>query len=139
MRLLGVDLGRKRIGLAVMPLELGVASPRSNLEASGTLRKDAEAIFARARHEEADAIVVGLPLNDDGSESPGARISRMLGQHLTELGADVIYQDERMTSMEAESAMREAGLKMAAQRKAVDGEAACLILERYAQGVQSGA
>lgn len=139
MRMLGVDLGRKRIGLAVMPLELGIASPRSNLDASGTLRKDAESIFARARQEEADAIVIGLPLNDDGSEGSGARISRMLGQHLTDLGATVIFQDERMTSQEAENVMRQAGLKVAAQRKAVDGEAACLILERYAQGVQSGA
>lgn len=139
MRLLGVDMGRKRIGLAVMPLELGIASPRSNLVASGTLRKDAEAIVNRAQQEQADAIVVGLPLNDDGSEGPGARISRMLGQHITDLGGTVIYQDERMTSQEAETAMRDAGLKVAAQRKAVDGEAACLILERYAHGVQSGA
>jgi putative holliday junction resolvase len=133
MRALGVDLGRARIGLACAEREAGVASPRRPLAASGTLRTDARAIAEAAKREEAAVVVVGLAL-DSGGETAMSRAARRLGSELEALGWRVEFVDESMTSQSAESDMAEAGLTAAQRRKAVDGEAACRILERWMSG-----
>lgn len=132
MRLLGVDFGRKRIGLAVGVTEAGIASPRMRLEATGTLERDAAAIAAKAKSEEADAVVVGVPLLDnppDGGRQQ--RICRMLAESLESRGLKVYTVDEAMTTVEAESLLRDAGLSAAKRGARRDGEAAARILERF--------
>jgi len=126
-----VDFGSKRIGLAVGESGFGVASPRPSLPASGTLAADARAICAEAERQGAEAIVVGLPLAEDGSDTRMARVCRQLADRLRELGWNVHLADERLTSVEAERAMRGAGLKGAETRRRKDGEAAARILERF--------
>jgi len=131
MRVLGVDFGFARIGLATGDSDMGVFSPRPALKASGALKKDAEAILVKARQEEAEAVVVGLPLDEQG----GGRMARICGQlaeHLRSLGTTVYEVDEAMTSVSAHASMMEAGLKASERRKRVDGEAAVRILERWA-------
>lgn len=115
-----------------------VASPRPALSASGTLAKDASALVAWARQEEAQALVIGLPLQADGSDTRMSRVIRKLGEILAkELPVHTV--DEFNTSHEAETAMVDAGLSGSQRRKASDGEAACRILERYfEQGQVSG-
>ena len=130
MRALAVDFGGKRIGIAVGESGPSVATSRPNLEASGTLAKDAQAIVALAAREGADVIVVGLPMDADG-ETKMSRVCRRLGEGIAALGARVAYIDEAYTSDEAERDMVEAGLKGSERRKRSDGEAACRILERY--------
>jgi putative Holliday junction resolvase len=128
-RILGVDFGGKRIGLAVGEAEFGIFSPRPALAASGTLRVDAAAILAKAKEEEASMIVVGIPEFEADS-----RMSRVIGKLVDELrglGASVETVDEAFTSVAAHQTMLEAGMKGSARRKAVDGNAACLILERW--------
>ncbi len=126
-----MDFGSKRIGLAVGESGFGVASPKPSLAASGALAADARAIAAEAERHGAEAIVVGLPLAEDGSDTKMARVCRQLAERLRELGWSVHLADERMTSVEAESTMRGAGLKGAETRKRKDGEAAARILDRF--------
>ena len=139
MRLLGIDFGFKRIGLAVGETEIGIVTPRPAITASGTLKTDAQTIAALAKKEEIDQVVLGLPL--DGSEEGGkmARICRMLAGHLTDCGLNVQLVDESFTSVEAEAELRQTDLTAAQRRKQRDGLAACQILERFLDGASTTA
>ena len=137
MRLLGVDFGMARIGLAVGESEHDLATPRPPLAASGKLKTDAAAIAAIAKKEQAETVVVGLPIEEDGEEGKMARIARLLAGHIQDLGFKVALVDERMTSVEAESGLRRMDLKASERRKLRDGEAASLILERFMQGQET--
>lgn len=130
MRVVGIDLGKARIGVAVAETEPFVVSPRPALAATGTLARDADAVSVLARREEAGTVVVGLPL-EDGVEGRMARVMRLFGGLLTERGLVVAYADETLTSVAAQSSLSEAGLKGSQVRRAKDSEAACLILERW--------
>lgn len=130
MRALAVDFGGKRIGVAVGESQHGVVSARQNIEASGTLSKDANTIAQLATKEQAELVVVGLPLDADG-ETKMSRICRKFGQCIEECGQTVRYIDESFTSASAELDMLDAGLKGSERRKKSDGEAACRILERF--------
>jgi putative holliday junction resolvase len=130
MRALAVDFGGRRIGIAVGESDMGIVSPRPNLEASGTLKKDAEAILVLAKKEEADAVVVGIPLIE-GEETKMSRICRQLARHIEEQGMPVHQIDEAMTSVQAESHLFDGNLRASQRRKLRDGEAARLILERF--------
>lgn len=130
MRLLGIDFGGRHIGVAVAETDHKIATPRKNLVASGTLAKDAQAILQIFKKEEADRLVLGLPLDQNG-ETKMSKVCRLLGTQLEALGVAVSYVDESMTSQEAESLMLSAGLKGSQIRKSVDGEAACRILQRF--------
>ena len=127
---MAVDFGGAKIGLAVGDTSTGVASPRPNLAASGTLATDARAIDAKARSEEAQLVILGLPLDASG-ETKMSRVCRQLGALVAGHGLTVDYVDESLTSHGAETDMLAAGLKGSQRRKLVDGEAACRILERY--------
>lgn len=129
MRLLGVDFGSKRIGIAVGDREHRVASPRPNLNTAGALDRDAESIAALARREEADAIVVGIPYEADGVAGRMARVCESLATRIEQRGWTVYRVDESLTSVTAERSMAE--LKGSVRRKKKDAEAACLILERF--------
>jgi putative Holliday junction resolvase len=134
MRLLGIDFGFKRIGVAVAETEVGIVTPRAPFEASGALKRDAEAITLLAKREEVDAVVLGLPIEESGEEGRMARICRTLADHIAGNGIVVHLVDESMTSVQADGALRQDGLKASQRRKLRDGEAAALILERYLDG-----
>ena len=129
MRLLGIDFGRSRIGIAVVDSEFGVTTARPFLTASGTLAKDAISIVEIAKREEAVNVVFGLPSDDPNDKA--AKIIRRLASLVEERGLAVEFMNESMTSFESEAAMLESGLKGSERRARVDGESACRILERY--------
>lgn len=134
MRVVAVDFGSKRIGLAVGDSDLRLASPLETLAASGSLQRDARAIDEVARREEAGALVVGLPLDERGESTAMSRVCAQLAERLEELKWTVHTQDESMSSIQAE-----AGLvydKASQRRRRRDAAAACVILERFfdAQG-----
>ncbi len=131
MRLVGVDFGRKRIGLAVMETDARVPTPRGTIPAVGTLAKDAVAIHNFAASEHADAIVLGVPQPFEGQDDRMARVCRMLADHLRGLGATVHLVDEAFTSIAAEEQLRNTGLTAGKRKELRDAEAACQILERY--------
>lgn len=130
MRLLGIDFGFARIGLAVTDDAVGLPSALPAIAASGKLKVDAGTIATVAKRQEADAVVLGLPL-EGGEEGKMARVMRQLGGHLQAAGLVVEYVDETLTSVEAEAALRGTDMKASQRKHRRDGEAACLILERY--------
>lgn len=136
MRVLAVDLGAARIGVAIGELEFKIASPKPALAASGTLQRDAEAIVQLAKTEAAHCVVVGLPLGASGDETRMSRVCRQLGEKIEAMGWRVAYVNEAMTSVEAEQVLRESDRTAAARRKVRDGEAACRILDRFFHEVE---
>ncbi len=133
MRVLAIDFGGKRIGVAVGETDHKVATPRPQIEATGTLRLDASNIFALAMKEETTTVIIGTPMNGD-EETKMSRICRMLGAEIEKLGGTVEYVDESLTSVQAEEALKNQQWTAATVKKHLDSEAACQILERYFGG-----
>ena len=133
MRVLGVDFGGRRIGIAVGETDHKIATPRPQIEATGTLRLDAANIVAIASKEEAERIIIGTPVVGT-EETKMSRICRMLGAEIEKLGATVEYVDESLTSVLAEEALRTRQWTAATIKKHLDSEAACQILERVFHG-----
>ena len=130
-RVLAVDYGTKRIGLAVSD-PLGItAQPLKVLENRGK-RQDVAAIVTLLSELPIATIVVGLPLRLDGSEGGIEKRVRKFA-HLLELesGLPVVLQDERFSSSEAEDALAEGGVPGSERKKVVDRMAAQIILQRY--------
>lgn len=130
MRVFGVDLGKKRIGAAVMDLEIGLPRPLPAINALGSLAKDAAQVALAARIEQASTVVLGLPLMD-GEETRMSGVVRRFGAEVEALGFPVRYVDESLTSAAADSAMFAAGLKSSERKKRLDSESACQILLRF--------
>ena len=132
VRALGVDPGTKRIGLAVSDLSGTIASPLTVLQRSRSKQHDLHEIARIAREEEAEVIVVGLPLNMDGSEGKAAKAAVAEARRLATLvDVPVEMHDERLTTVTAERSMLEAGLDAVERRKVVDKVAAAIMLQSW--------
>ena len=129
MRVLGVDYGLRRIGLAIGETEVRAAFPRKTMLAKGDPAKDAAAILEFANAETCEIIVLGLPRLDDGHEGDQAMITRAVGTALAALGAKVEYCDERYSTAAARSSLAHLDNKKAKEH--LDSEAARIILEAY--------
>jgi putative Holliday junction resolvase len=137
MKLLGVDFGFKRIGLAVTDSAVALPSAKPTLDAAGSLRKDAIRIAEIAKRENVEAVVIGLPL-EDGEEGRMARICRQLAENLErDHGLKTFLVDETLTSVAAEEMLLSTGMKASQRKKHRDGEAAARILERYLNETQA--
>lgn len=122
-RLLGIDTGERRIGVAVS--EGRIAVPLTILEHTNR-DEDLQRVVALAAREQVDGIVVGLPLAPDGGEGEQARIARKFGEQLAALQSlSVYFQDERLTSFDVASA------RASRRNKPIDDLAAAAILQRY--------
>ncbi len=128
-RVLGIDFGEKRIGVA-----LGVGSlavPLTIVEHTNRAA-DLDAVAAIALREAATAIVVGLPLAPDGGEGAQARLTRAFGRELAErIAVPVVYQDERLSTFDAKPIAR--------RGKHIDDLAAAAILQRYLDALKARA
>jgi putative Holliday junction resolvase len=132
VRALGVDPGSKRIGLAVSDLSGTIASPLLVLQRSRSRQHDLHEIVRIAREEECSVIVVGLPLNMDGSHGPAARSATAEAEQLAALsGLPVELRDERRTTASADASMLEAGLNAIERRQRVDKVAAAIMLQSW--------
>jgi putative Holliday junction resolvase len=135
MRVLGVDLGSKRIGIAVSDRSGTIASPLTVIQRSGSVARDHQAIAKLVAEEEAEAVVVGLPLNMNGSAGPAAQAAVKEAKALaTVVGVPVHTSDERRTTVTADRAMMEAGMNAQARRKVVDKVAAAVLLQHWLDG-----
>lgn len=131
MRTLGVDVGRVRIGLALADDVLRTAQPLTTLVRRGDAR-DFAAIAELVREYEVSRLVVGLPLNMDGSEGASARFARAMAEKLgAYLALPVELADERLSSFEAEQRLRDRGVSAKDARGSVDAEAAAVILQGW--------
>jgi putative pre-16S rRNA nuclease len=133
-RVLGVDLGSRRIGLAVSDPDGRVATPHSVIERSSDPAVDRRTILANAREAGASRVVVGLPLSLSGGVGPAAKAVLEEVDALRALaGGEVTVEthDERLTTVIAERGMREAGVPGRARRRTVDPAAATVMLQSY--------
>ena len=128
-RLIGIDPGRRRIGIALSDVGLRLAGPYTTL-ARAKLRQNAAEILAIARKEQAGGLVVGLPLDMDGTLGPAAQAARDWALALGEAtGLPVAMQDERMTTADSETTMLAADVSRARRAEMRDRLAAARILQ----------
>lgn len=134
MRYLGVDLGTKRIGLAVGESGGGVVSPLKIIEAHPQSDRNAGAILRAADAYGAEAVVIGLPLNMDGTEGPQAKLSRRLAEAIARISPLVVHlHDERLTSHAADHKLLERDLTRKQKKARQDAVAAAILLESFLQ------
>lgn len=130
-RLLGVDYGQVRVGLAVSDPDRKIAFP---LEVRQRQGREADAVFFRAlvQREEVVGLVVGLPVHLDGREGEKAVEARAFGAWLADVVAlPVAFYDERFTTVQAESALWDAGLTHRRRKERRDKVAAQMLLQAY--------
>jgi putative Holliday junction resolvase len=132
---LALDLGSKRIGVAVSDRSRTIASPLTVLSRTGSRRRDHERIRQLVVDEEAERIVVGLPLSLDGSMGPAARGAAAEAQELSSVvSVPVETFDERLTTVSADRMLLERGLRADARRRVVDKMAAAVMLQSWLDG-----
>lgn len=144
MRKLGLDVGDKTIGVAVSD-ELDITAQGVTTIDRVGIRKDADKVMDYVREYDCDTVVMGLPINLDGSDSVQTEKVRefrtMLENKMRSSGmADVKveWQDERFTTVIAERVLMEANMKRKSRKEVVDKQAAIIILQSYMDRVKNG-
>ena len=131
MRVMAIDYGDQRIGLAVSDL-LGMIAGEAWTMNEWNMERASLRIAEEAKKREVGTLVLGLPRNMDGTEGPRAEKSRAFKALLEkDTGLPVVLWDERRSSIEAHAILHAAGKKERVHRKSVDAVAASLILEGY--------
>ena len=130
-RVLALDIGERRIGVAVSD-ETGIlAQPLTVIQRRGAM-KDAERIAQLAREQGAETVVVGLPITLRGEKAQAVeKVQAFVSQLRDVLDMPIVLMDERLSTVEADRRMREADVRRGERRQSVDAVAAALILERY--------
>ena len=129
-KLIALDLGERRIGLAVSGPG-GLTLPAGYVFRS-KLSEDVQQVIEVASERQAQSIVVGIPYTLDGEIGPAAKLARRFMRALRKETSLPVYEmDERYTSVEAEGLLRESGVEPSRQRATVDETAAVLILQRF--------
>ena len=129
-RVLGLDVGDRRIGVALSDEGRRIASPLSVIQSVGW-GPDGREILRLMREHGADLIVCGLPLNMDGSAGFQAEKVRRFMETLTAQGVAVEWMDERLTTVSATRALIEGGVRREDRKKSVDKVAAAVILQAW--------
>ncbi len=139
MAIAALDLGKRRIGIAIADNDGLAVHPIGALERRSVIR-DLESIRARLVEFDVAQVVVGLPLNMDGSAGPPARAAVAFATRLREAsGLPVDLFDERLTSFEAEERLKELPGRRARDKGTIDAVAASIILEGWLNHRRSGA
>ncbi len=130
-RLLGVDYGTVRVGLSISDAERRLASPLA-VRARATPERDAVYFRALVEEEQVGGLVIGLPVHLNGREGQKAREARAFGTWLAEkTGLPFVFWDERFSTVEAESALWQAGLTHKQRKARRDRVAAQILLQAY--------
>eukprot|EP00903_Cladosiphon_okamuranus_P001461 g1459.t1 len=130
-RLIGLDLGTKTIGLALSDLGRGIASPMETIRRK-KFTLDAEKLLQICDQQEVGGIVLGLPLNMDGSEGPRAQATRAFARNLSQkTDLPITYWDERLSTAAVTRTLLEADSSRAKRAEAVDKMAAAFILQGF--------
>ncbi len=136
-RLIGLDVGDKRIGIAVSDETRLIASPRGVYTRAGY---GPDTRYFSQLHEQlrAEGFVLGLPRNMDGSEGFQAQKAREFGSKLQEAGFSVQFWDERLSTASAQTALLESGMRRDRRKMTVDSVAAALILQSWLDAASGG-
>ena len=131
MRIMAIDYGDQRIGIAVSDMTRTLCGEAFTMK-EWNMERAAERIAEEVTRREVGTLVLGLPKNMDGSEGPRAELSRQFADMLKErTGLEVTLWDERRSSIEAHAILHANGRKMKDHRKNVDAVAATLMLEGF--------
>jgi putative Holliday junction resolvase len=129
MRYLAIDYGEKRTGLAICDAGQTIVTPLAVIRNQKDLPQKISDI---AKTEGAEAVVLGLPLNMDGSEGHQSKLTRKFAEQLKKhLDIPIHFQDERLSSFDAEQKLGPAELTIGKKRKRLDAVAAASILEAF--------
>jgi len=131
-RYLAIDFGTKRMGLAVSDAGGKIASPLKVVDTEASMEANARCILDIAAEYDAGVIVIGLPLNMDGSEGPQAKLTKSLADALHRAGGPEIHlHDERLTSHAADGRLSERELTHKKKKARHDAVAAQILLESF--------
>lgn len=131
-RAVALDIGSRRIGVALSDSNGSVATPYEVVQRSGDRSRDHRRIGELVDEAGAEVVVVGLPFSLDGSIGPAARgILEEVEELRANLPVDVVTWDERLTTVEAERSLRVMGVKKGHRRRIVDQVAATVILQSW--------
>ncbi len=134
MRILGLDIGSKRIGVAISD-ELGFTAQGIETLSCKSPEDDAAAIAELAEKYNVEAIVVGIPYNMDGSAGPQAEKVRAMIELINQRAKIPVHEwDERLSTVAAERVLLEADMSRSKRRKVIDKVAAVIILQGYLDG-----
>lgn len=136
--LLGLDLGTKTIGIALCDPRWNFATAGKTL-AKGKFSKDKAALEAICIERSVAGIVIGLPLNMDGSTGPRVQASRAFARNLAVLGFPILLWDERLSTSEAERDMIAQDVSRAKRAEKIDSHAAAIILQGAIDRLAGGA
>lgn len=130
-RVLGIDFGTRRIGLALSDPTGTLASPLPFLENNG-LPKVSANLKELVQMHGIQTVVIGIPRNMDGTYGPAAlKVREFISQIQPHLSAKIVPQDERLTTVQASRDLAQMGLKQKDLRKKVDSSSACLIVQQF--------
>ena len=140
MRVLGLDLGAKRIGVAVSDAEGRVATPCDTVHRSGDRQREHREIEQLIQEWEAELLVVGMPYSLDGSIGPAAEnIESEIHQLRVTISVPIETYDERLTTVTANRVLMEMDMRAEERRKVVDKVAASIILQSWLDAQQAKA
>ncbi len=129
-RILGLDPGERRVGVALSDPTGTIASPHSVIDRRSV--ELADAVRMLCEENDVQRIVIGLPTGLSGVEGPSAKAARAMGNAVADAtGLSVEYQDERFTTVTAEAALLEGGVRRSKRRDVRDKVAAAVILQTY--------
>ncbi len=132
MRKIALDVGTVRIGIATSDPMGIIASGYETFTRSKDEEGDLQKIAALAKEKQADTFVIGLPLNMDGTEGEKVLEIRDFAEKLSKYtDLSIVFQDERLTTVSAEKALIESGMRREKRKKVVDMVAATIILQSY--------
>jgi len=138
MRIVSLDVGEVRIGVAACDSLEIAAFPITTVTRVGSLKRDVEAVCSVTREQEAEMILVGLPLSLDGSAGPQAQRVKGFAKALkAAAGVPIEFWDESLTSVEANEIMIRQGVSRARRREKIDQIAAVLILDSFLRDRQA--
>jgi putative Holliday junction resolvase len=133
-RVLGIDTGQRRVGVAMSDESARLASPLTVFDRRNGLAPVLDRLAALVAREGVGSVIVGLPVNADGSEGPQARRAQAFARIAARvLGVPVSLWDERLSTLEAEAIVRDQGrnVRRLRQRGEIDAVAAAVILQDY--------
>lgn len=132
MKILALDIGTVRIGIATSDIMEIIASAYETYRRKKSLDEDVKYIANLAQSLGAGEIVIGLPLKLDGTEGQSVEMAKNFGEELSKLvSIPIVYQDERLSTVSAERILIESGMRREKRKDKIDSIAATIILQTY--------
>lgn len=132
MKIIALDIGTVRIGIAASDIMEIIASPCTVYRRTKSISADAKAISEIINNLSAGEVVIGLPLKLDGTEGSSVAMAKDFGEELKKLiSIPIIYQDERLSTVSAERVLIESGMRREKRKDKIDSVAATFILQTY--------